>query len=111
MILPTHPQTVTAVARHYDVLDPFYRELWGEHVHHGYWAGGRETPEEAADALVELLAERLALAPGQRICDIGCGYGATAERLAESFGLDVTGLTVSATQAVRAGSRVPTRGR
>ena len=29
------------VARHYDQLDRFYRELWGEHVHHGFWATGR----------------------------------------------------------------------
>ena len=49
MIFPTVPQTTEAVAAHYDELDAFYREVWGEHVHHGYWASGRETPEAAAD--------------------------------------------------------------
>jgi len=91
-----------AVADHYDELDPFYREIWGRHVHHGYWATGRETPEEAVEALVELVAERLDLAPGQRVCDIGCGYGATALALAQRYGVAVTGVTISAVQAATA---------
>ena len=45
MIRPNRPQTTAAVAAHYDELDPFYREVWGEHVHHGYWATGRESPD------------------------------------------------------------------
>ncbi len=82
MIRPKQPQTTPAVAAHYDELDSFYREIWGQHVHHGYWATGRETPAEATVSLIELLAERLSLRPGLRVCDIGCGYGATARYLA-----------------------------
>ena len=92
VILPKQPQTLRAVASHYDALDSFYREIWGEHVHHGYWATGRESVTEAAVALVDLLAQRLRLEPGQRVCDIGCGYGATAHYLAEHHDLDVTGV-------------------
>ena len=99
MIVPSLPQTTAAVAAHYDELDPFYREVWGEHVHHGYWATGRESADEAVLALVDLVADRLALAPGQSGCDIGCGYGATARRTAERRGVQVTGVTVSAAQA------------
>ncbi|MGH7212590.1 MAG: class I SAM-dependent methyltransferase, partial [Acetobacteraceae bacterium] len=111
MIFPKQPQSTAAVAAHYDELDSFYREVWGEHIHHGYWATGRESPAQAAVALLELLAARLQLAPGQRACDIGCGYGATAQHLAERHGLDVTGVTVSAAQAVRARARTVTRGK
>ena len=110
MIHPSLPQTTAAVAAHYDQLDPFYREVWGEHVHHGYWRTGRETPAEAADALVGLVAERLELAPGQAVLDIGCGYGATARLLAERHGVTVTGVTVSAAQAAVAAGRVPAEG-
>ena len=110
MIYPNQPQTAAAVAAHYDELDPFYREVWGEHVHHGYWATGRESPEAAMAALVDLVADRLQLAPGQRVCDIGCGYGATAQRLAERHGVAVTGVTISAAQAALAAARVPARG-
>ena len=106
MIHPNRPQTTAAVAAHYDELDPFYREVWGEHVHHGYWATGRESRPAAAEALVDLVADRLDLAPGQAVCDIGCGYGATAQRLAERHGVHVTGVTVSGVQATVAAAQV-----
>ena len=99
MIHPNRPQTTAAVAAHYDELDPFYREVWGEHVHHGFWATGRESRPAAVEALVDLMAARLDLDLGQAICDIGCGYGATAVRLAERHGVHVTGVTVSGVQA------------
>ncbi|WP_428486878.1 class I SAM-dependent methyltransferase [Rhodopila sp.] len=110
MIFPKQPQTTAAVAAHYDELDRFYREIWGEHVHHGYWTTGRETPTEAAEALVALLAAKLHVMPGNRVCDIGCGYGASGQYLAERHGADVIGVTVSATQADCARGRVAARG-
>jgi tocopherol O-methyltransferase len=99
VIFPNQTQSTSAVAAHYDALDTFYRDVWGEHVHHGYWQTGRETPEEAAVSLIERLARALRLQPGQSICDIGCGYGATARYLAEHHGQAVTGVTVSPAQA------------
>ena len=99
MIYPDRPQSAADVARHYDELDVPYRRIWGEHVHHGYWRTGRESAAEAAEALVRLVAERLAPEPGQRGVDIGCGYGATAQWLAENRGLEVTGFTLSQAQA------------
>jgi tocopherol O-methyltransferase len=99
MILPSEPQTSAAVADHYDELDPFYREIWGRHVHHGLWTTGRETPEEATEALVALVAGELGLEAGQRACDIGCGYGASADSLARRHDVRVTGLTLSPVQA------------
>lgn len=105
MIVPDVPQTAAGVALHYDELDPAYRRIWGEHVHHGYWQSGRETPGEATEALVRLVGERLALTPGQSVCDIGCGYGATAAAFAARSGVAVTGLTLSAAQAQVAHAR------
>ena len=110
MILPRTPQTTAAVAAHYDDLDAFYREVWGDHVHHGYWATGRETPAQAAEALVDLLAERLDLRPSLAVVDIGCGYGETARRLAAMRGVDVTGLTVSSAQAAYAATKATAGG-
>jgi tocopherol O-methyltransferase len=102
MITPRVAQTLDAVATHYDELDPFYREIWGEHVHHGLWATGLETPREATDALVDHVADQLALTAGMKVIDIGCGYGAAARRIATRHGVDVTGVTVSAVQAAHA---------
>lgn len=107
MIVPRTQQTAEAVARHYDSLDRFYREIWGEHVHHGLWRTGRETPLEACEALSTLVAERLALKPGQTVCDIGCGYGGTSRLLADRWGCTVTGLTLSERQLAYAASAHP----
>lgn len=86
-----------AVASHYDELDHFYRDVWGEHVHHGLWLRGNETREEAALQLVELVALQAQISEGTAVCDIGCGYGATARVLA-SRGAEVTGITISPAQ-------------
>ena len=93
------------VALHYDELDEFYREVWGEHVHHGLWLRGDESPEHAARHLVERVAARANARDGARVCDIGCGYGATARILAHDFDADVTGLTISQAQYDFATSR------
>jgi tocopherol O-methyltransferase len=79
--------------------------VWGEHVHHGLWETGRETPVEAAEALTRKVAEAARLAPGARVCDVGCGYGATARWLAVHAGAHVTGLTLSAAQAAYAAAQ------
>ncbi|WDF33714.1 class I SAM-dependent methyltransferase [Arthrobacter agilis] len=105
MIVPDTSQTAAAVADHYDELDPIYRRVWGEHVHHGFWVTGRETPAQAVEALSDTVAERLWLAPGEVCVDIGCGYGSTARQLAASRGVRVTGFTLSAEQAGYAASR------
>lgn len=86
------------VARHYDQLDRFYRELWGEHVHHGFWLTGKETPAEATKALIDVVAARAKIAPKMEVVDIGCGYGATARVLANEKLAKVVGYTVSEAQ-------------
>ncbi|QDG87533.1 class I SAM-dependent methyltransferase [Pseudarthrobacter sp. NIBRBAC000502770] len=99
MIVPDISHDVVAVADHYDELDPVYRRVWGDHVHHGLWTTGRETPAEAVEALVDTVGDRLGLLPGQACVDIGCGYGSTARRLAVTRGVRVIGVTLSAEQA------------
>lgn len=98
MVASSDPAVPADVARHYDQLDRFYREVWGEHVHHGYWRTGRETPEEAVRALVDLVIERGRLQRGMSVLDVGCGYGATSRILACEKEALVTGLTLSPAQ-------------
>ncbi len=94
----------SAVAEHYDELDQFYRDIWGDHVHHGLWVLGSETHHEATLELVRRVADRAQIGRGTRVCDIGCGYGATARMLAADYGAEVTGVTVSPAQFEYAGS-------
>jgi tocopherol O-methyltransferase len=98
MITPKIDQTSGAVALHYNELDTFYREIWGDHVHHGYWRTGKETSAEAVEALADLVAERLDLKPGMSACDIGCGYGETARRFSSRYSVTATGVTISERQ-------------
>ncbi len=88
----------STVAEHYDELDQFYRDVWGDHVHHGLWLRGGESHAEATLQLVRHVARRGAIGRGTRVCDIGCGYGATARMLAAEYGAEVTGITVSPAQ-------------
>ena len=96
--LGDYKPTIDGAASHYDDLDQFYREIWGEHVHHGLWLTGQETDTEATENLVKLAAKLGGTGKGSDVCDIGCGYGATAKILAERYGADVTGMTISSTQ-------------
>lgn len=86
------------VAQHYNELDQFYREVWGEHVHHGYWQTGRETPEQAVEKLIEVLLGKVTLPEIADVCDVGCGYGATSRYLQSKYQFQVTGVTVSQSQ-------------
>jgi tocopherol O-methyltransferase len=105
MIVPSEEQTNSDVARHYDELDQVYRQIWGEHVHHGYWESGRESTLQAVEALADLVADRLNLREGDHVCDIGCGYGATAARFAALHQVRVTGFTLSEAQEKAASRR------
>lgn len=87
-----------AVAEHYDQLNQFYREIWGDHVHHGLWLSGRESHHEATLQLVRHIAGLGKITPGASVCDIGCGYGATARMLAAEYGAAVTAITISPAQ-------------
>jgi len=98
MIVPREEQSPQSVASHYDELDRWYLEIWGEHVHHGLWLRANETPAEATFNLIQRLVERADIQPGHKVCDVGCGYGGTARVLAREFGAQVTGLTLSQAQ-------------
>ena len=108
MITPaTANPNLADIAAHYDDLDDLYRSIWGTNIHHGYWMTGRESSDEAVNNLTRLVAEHAAIRPGDRVCDVGCGYGATALALNRDFGAAVTGITISPKQyayATRAAS-------
>ena len=87
-----------AIAAHYDDLDELYREIWGTDVHHGYWITGKESAMEAVANLTRLVAEKAAIRSGDRVCDMGCGYGGGARMLNRDYGAEVTGFTISPKQ-------------
>ena len=91
---------------HYDLgNDLFSRMLDGQMQYScGYW----KTADNLADAQrdkLRLICEKLQLAPGMRILDIGCGWGGLAEFAAREYGVSVTGVTISAEQQKMAQAR------
>lgn len=90
--------SVSDVSKHYNDLDTIYRAIWSDHLHHGFWIQGTESKEEAVRNLVLKVAEMAAIRPKAKVCDVGCGYGATSRMLAQEFQSEVLGLTISESQ-------------
>jgi len=110
------PGLNSAVERYYDTTLDLYEELWGEHVHHGYWDPG-ERPgingadrHAATDRLVHELVAYADIQPGSKILDIGCGIGGPALYLAGKLDCTVDGVTLSAAQAARANEKAQEAG-
>jgi tocopherol O-methyltransferase len=82
----------------YDLVSSHFHELWGEHLHHGYWIRGDETKEKAQIQLIEHLARLAKVRPGRTILDVGCGTGASSIYLAKHYKAEATGITISPVQ-------------
>lgn len=86
------------IIEHYDLASPYYRSVWGAHLHHGYWIRGDESKEIAQIQLIDHLAHLAAIKTGSRVLDIGCGYGGSSLYLAKKYGASATGITISPVQ-------------
>jgi cyclopropane-fatty-acyl-phospholipid synthase len=102
----------TSVSHHYNVSNEFYRLVLGPSL--TYSCALWETPEvglEAAQAAKhELICQKLRLHEGQRLLDVGCGWGSLALHAARHHGVRVVGVTVAERQAELAGLRVKEAG-
>lgn len=84
---------------HYDLSSPFYRLLWGPHIHHGLWES-HESASEAQRNLTDRLAQLAQVAVGATVLDVGCGLGGSSVRLAQQHACHVTGITLSGVQRI-----------
>ena len=100
------------VAHHYDLSYELYRRFLDEDLQYScaYFREPGVTLEEAQAAKKRHLGAKLLLSPGQRVLDIGCGWGGLALTLAEETGARVTGITLSAEQLAKAQERAQRRG-
>jgi len=99
-------------AHHYDLGNEFYRLWLDEDMQYscGYFERGDETLEEAQLAKKRHIAAKLRLSPGQRVLDIGCGWGGMAIYLAQVADVEVTGITLSQEQLALARERAEAAG-
>jgi cyclopropane-fatty-acyl-phospholipid synthase len=97
-----------AVSHHYDVSNRFYELLLGPSLTYScaVWPTPDTTLEQAQEAKYELVCRKLALRPGMRLLDVGCGWGGMALPAATHHGVRAIGITVSEAQADLARHRV-----
>ena len=100
------------IAHHYDVGNDFYRCLLGPELVYspGYFADPAMDLAGAERRKLDLVCRKLRLAPGERLLDIGCGWGALACHAAREYGVSVLGVTLSEEQHRLATERVRSEG-
>lgn len=112
----TDAQLKRGIGEFYDESSGIWEEVWGEHMHHGYYREGEKPASfarhvEAQDDMIEKALE-LCGADGVaarcrrdgrrlRVLDVGCGVGGSSRYIARKYGADVVGLTLSPKQAAR----------
>ncbi len=89
-----------AVTHHYDVSNRFYEMVLGPSMTYScaVFATAEDTLEQAQSRKVDLVARKLNLSPGDRLLDIGCGWGTMGIHAAQRYGARVIGVTLSEPQ-------------
>src|SRR3954471_15862100 len=90
-----------AVSHHYDVGNEFYGIVLGPSMTYScsVWDDDTTTLEQAQANKYELICRKLALRPGMRLLDVGCGWGGMVMYAAEKYGVHAVGVTLSRQQA------------
>ena len=101
-----------AVRHHYDVSNEFFALFLGSSLTYscGIFSRGAATLEEAQEAKLEMVCTKLGLGKGDRVLDVGCGWGSFAMHAAANHGAQVVGITLSEPQAALAARRVSDAG-
>src|SRR3954447_24211193 len=101
-----------AVRHHYDVSNDFFALFLDSSMTYScaVFSRGATTLEEAQRTKLELVCTKLGLEPGERVLDVGCGWGSFAIHAAREHGVHVTGITLSEPQARLARERAATAG-
>lgn len=100
------------VAVHYDLDEPLFRTFLDRDMHYScaYFRSPDDSLEAAQAAKAELIGRKLRLEAGQRVLDIGCGWGSLAMFLAAHYDVHVTGITLSKEQHRVASAEAKRRG-
>ena len=108
------------IQQFYDASSGLWEQVWGEHMHHGYYGPTGKEKKERRQAQIDLIEEMLNWAeisdlgtiPGHcpQILDVGCGIGGSSLYLAQKFNAQATGITLSPVQAKRATQRAQEAG-
>lgn len=100
------------VQYHYDVSNDFYRLILGPTMVYScaYFVSPDDSLEEAQTRKLDLICRKLDLKPGERLLDIGCGWGSLIIHAAGNYGVEAVGVTLSGSQAAMARERIAEAG-
>ncbi len=86
--------------RHYDLGNDLFIAMLGKSMTYscGYWKDAKDL-DSAEEAKLDLICRKIDLKPGERVLDIGSGWGSFASHAAKNYGAKVVGVTVSKEQA------------
>ena len=98
--LHTRRRDRAAIAHHYDLSNDFYELLLDDHMAYSsaYYTEDAQSLQDAQSAKLDLVCRKLELTEGQRLLDVGCGWGSMILYAAANFGVRATGITLSAEQ-------------
>jgi cyclopropane-fatty-acyl-phospholipid synthase len=101
-------QDARAIAYHYDVSNAFYQTFLDREMVYScaYFEQGDEDLATAQQQKIDHILSKIALQPGQRLLDIGCGWGALVIRAAQRYGANCVGITLSTQQRAWASERI-----
>jgi cyclopropane-fatty-acyl-phospholipid synthase len=101
-----------AIGFHYDQPIAFYRSFLDARMVYscGYWDEGVQSLDDAQLAKIDYTLRKVRLRPGERLLDIGCGWGALVVRAAQQFGVHALGVTLSRRQHEEAQRRIAEAG-
>ncbi|MFE5845350.1 class I SAM-dependent methyltransferase [Streptomyces niveus] len=110
--LHTKHRDRAAISHHYDVGNDFYAMVLGPSMVYScaYFAEPGGTLEDAQRDKLDLVCRKLGLSDGDRLLDVGCGWGSMAMHAAREYGAQVTGVTLSREQATYARKRIAEAG-
>jgi cyclopropane-fatty-acyl-phospholipid synthase len=110
---PIAVQTLAANEQHYEVPTRFYQRCLGKRLKYssGYWDPGVQTLDQAEERMLGLTCSRAQLADGQRILELGCGWGSLSLWMAEHYpNAQITGVSNSRTQKEHIDAEAKRRG-
>jgi len=96
------------IKAHYDIGNDFYRLFLDEGMNYSsaYFERAGQSLEAAQVRKLDYICQKLQIAPGDRVLEIGCGWGGFAEHAARRYGAHVTGITISEEQYKYASNRI-----